>query len=353
MIIGFTYDLKDDYLAMGMSEEDSAEFDKIETIIGIETAINATGHECVRIGNVQSLVRRLALGERWDLVFNICEGVSGIGRESQVPALLEAYSIPYVFSDPLVLSLTLHKGMTKHIVKSFGIPTPDFFVVKTEEDISRVVMEYPLFVKPVAEGTGKGISARSLCTTHDDLRESCIDLLRRFNQSVLVERYLPGREFTVGIVGTGDRARVVGMMEITVARDSDGSVYGYHNKENYEEIVSYRPVYGDKYDLCATVALSAYNALGCQDAGRVDLKDDHFGIPNFIEVNPLAGLNPVHSDLPILARMYGIEYDELISMILSESILRNNIQPSEVSIETVLQNSVIYASNNPGKFFIP
>ncbi|MBN2724446.1 MAG: ATP-grasp domain-containing protein [Deltaproteobacteria bacterium] len=333
MKIGFTYDLKDDYLAMGMSEEDTAEFDKIDTITGIESAIVSLGYECEKIGNIQSLVRRLALGEKWDIVFNISEGQHGIGREAQVPAILEAYNIPYVFSDPLVLSLTLHKGMTKHVIKSHAIPTPEFFVVETPEDIDKVVLEYPLFIKPVAEGTGKGISARSLATNPEELKESCIELLTRFNQSVLVERYLPGKEYTVGIVGKGENARVVGMMEISVKPDEDGSVYGFLNKQNYEEIVMYSPVKSDKREMCKAVALSAWKALGCSDGGRVDLKEDYFGIPNFMEVNPLAGLNPVHSDLPILARMNGINFEELISLILSEAFKRTGLQSESSRIE--------------------
>ena len=129
MKVGITYDLREEYLCEGFSLEETAEFDKPDTIDSIEEALQLLGHETERIGHVRSLVARLAGGSRWDLVFNIAEGLSGFGREAQVPAVLDAYGIPYTFSDPLVLSLTLHKGMTKRVVRDLGIPTPGFAVV--------------------------------------------------------------------------------------------------------------------------------------------------------------------------------------------------------------------------------
>lgn len=128
MRIAMTYDLRDDYLAAGYGEEETAEFDRLSTIEAIEAAILAMGHEPVRVGNIMSLVVKLAAGERWDLVFNIAEGLYGYGREAQVPALLDAFRIPYVFSGPLVQSVTLHKGVAKHVVRDCGLPTPDFAV---------------------------------------------------------------------------------------------------------------------------------------------------------------------------------------------------------------------------------
>src|SRR5687768_9851913 len=129
MKIGLTYDLRQEYLAAGYSEIETAEFDRPDTIDGIDNALRELGHETDRIGHVRQLVERLASGDRWDLVFNICEGMYGRGREAQVPALLDAYDIPYTFSDPLVMALSLDKGLTKTVVRSAGIATPDFAVV--------------------------------------------------------------------------------------------------------------------------------------------------------------------------------------------------------------------------------
>ncbi|MFW5708158.1 MAG: D-alanine--D-alanine ligase, partial [Bacteroidota bacterium] len=154
LTVGFTYDLKQEYLAMGFSPEQAAEFDAPETINGIENALEMLGYRVEKIGNVKKLLERLQQGHRWDVVFNICEGVSGTGREAQVPAVLDIYNIPYVFSDVVTLAVTLHKGLTKNIVRDKGIPTAPFFVADSIKDVNGHALRYPLFVKPVAEGTG-------------------------------------------------------------------------------------------------------------------------------------------------------------------------------------------------------
>lgn len=317
--IGLTYDLRDDYLANGFSEEETAEFDKLDTIEAIARALQNLGHETDRIGNVTSLANRLVIGDRWDLVFNIAEGLRGFGREAQVPALLDAYDIPYTFSDPLVLSLTLHKGMTKHVIRDLGIPTPDFRVVETETDALLLDLPFPLFAKPVAEGTGKGISAASKIKNREELLSVCESILDRFEQPVLVETFLPGREFTVGITGTGNEAGAIGVIEITLNKNAEPDAYSYINKEKYEELVHYRLVKDPMAKKAAEVALAAWKGLGCRDAGRVDLRTDAWGMPNFMEVNPLAGLHPKRSDLCILATMTGMTYNNLINTIITSA----------------------------------
>lgn len=320
MIIGITYDLREDYLLMGFSEEDAAEFDIVETIEGIENALHKLGHQTERIGHLRPLMEALLAGYRWDLVFNICEGFFGIGREAQVPALLDAFSIPYVFSNPLTLSLTLDKGMTKRVIRDAGIPTADFAVVTTPGDIKRIILPYPLFVKPVAEGTGKGISDESIIQDPEALNSRCRYLLDRFKQPVLVETYLSGREFTVGITGTDSNASVTGVMEVLLTSKAEPGVYSYTNKEDWRERCRYELASGEIAAACEKVALAAWNTLNCEDGGRIDLRCDSNGVPNFIEVNPLAGMNPTYSDLPILSRMNGISYDELIQRIMHSAI---------------------------------
>lgn len=324
MFIGITYDLRKDYLAMGFSEEETAELDKLETIEAIEDVLDRLGHESERIGNIKDLVNKLAQGMRWDMVFNISEGIKGISRESQVPALLDAYCIPYTFSDPLVLALSLHKGMAKRVIRDLGVPTPKFTVINEIDNIRAIEMAFPLFVKPVAEGTSKGIDRMSRVHNTDELERVCIRLLNKFNQPVLVEEYLPGREFTVGIIGTGGASKAVGVMEIII-KDPDGiEGYSYNNKINYLESVMYKPVTGSIGEKCSETALKVWRGLGCKDGGRVDLKMDSKGILNFIEVNPLAGLNPVYSDLPILSRMFGVSYEDLIRGIIQSSFEKIN-----------------------------
>ncbi len=322
MKIGITYDLRHYYLSQGMGEEETAEFDSPVTIESIDSTLTELGHITDRIGNIRNLTSRLAAGDHWDLVFNIAEGIRGFGREAQVPALLEAYDIPYTFSDPLVLSLTLHKGMTKHVIKNLGIPTADFAVVETERDIRDVNLPFPLLAKPVAEGSGKGIDAFSKITNTGELTHVCERLLRAYEQPVLIERFLPGREFTVGILGTGDQSRSIGVIEVKLNNQAEPDVYSYHNKEKYEKLVDYRLVTDDTAQAAERVALAAWVGLGCRDAGRLDIRCDDDGIPNFIEVNPLAGINPDRSDLCIIAGLVGISYQELIDSILTSAMSR-------------------------------
>ena len=201
MKIGLTYDLREAYLAEGYSELETAEFDRIDTIDSLENALRSLGHKTDRIGHVRQLVSCLAAGDRWDLVFNICEGLRGIAREAQVPALLEAYSIPCTFGDPVAMTVCLHKGLTKTLVEKSGMPTPQFVVVETMSDLAKVNLPFPLFAKPIAEGTGKGVSPASRISSAAELSQVCAALLSDFRQPVLVETYLSGREFTVGSLG--------------------------------------------------------------------------------------------------------------------------------------------------------
>jgi D-alanine-D-alanine ligase len=319
MKVGLTYDLRSDYLKEGFTEEQTAEFDKESTIEDIERALNTLGYEAERIGNIRHLTRALAEGRRWDIVFNICEGLNGIGREAQVPAILDAYDIPYTFSDPLVLSLTLHKGMTKRVIRDGGLATPDFAVVENEAELKEVTLPFPLFVKPNAEGSGRGIDFTSKVNTPDELRSVCHALWNSGIHSLLIETYLPGREFTIGILGTGQQSFTVGLMEVVFRNNAADKIYSYDMKSNYEDYMDYKLPEKEITSRCCELALNSWKLLGCRDGGRVDVRLDAAGIPNFIEVNPLAGLNEASSDLPILARMNGFEYNFIIKTIMDSA----------------------------------
>jgi D-alanine-D-alanine ligase len=319
MRVGLTFDLRDHYLAAGYSAEDTAEFDNIETIEALAGALERLGLEVDRIGTVRQLAQRLVAGERWDLVFNIAEGLKGVGREAQVPALLDVYDIPYTFSDTLVMALALHKGMAKRVVRDCGVPTAPFAVVETMADLSAVDLPFPLFAKPIAEGTGKGVTAASRVTSATALRKLCRQLLERYRQPVLVETFLPGREFTVGIIGTGTAAKPVAVMEVVLNAQAEAGVYSYVNKEECESRVVYRLAEDEEARAAGAVALAAWRALGCRDGGRVDLRQDAVGRPLFLEVNPLAGLHPTHSDLPIMCTLAGVPYETLIGRIVDSA----------------------------------
>jgi len=324
MRIGVTYDLRADYLALGYGEEETAEFDSEITIAAICEALTAMGLEPVRIGSVKKLAERLAKGERWDGVFNFCEGLKGVSREAQAPALLEAYDIPYVFSDPLTLALSLDKAMAKRVVRDAGVPTADFALIERIEDAAKIALPFPLFLKPVAEGSGKGVGARSKVEDTASLKRVAAELLARFDQPVLVETFLPGREFTVGILGTGRDAHVLGVTEIVPRRGYVGAGYGYENKDTgWEDKVEIVSASGHEAVAAGDVALAAWRALRCRDGGRVDTRCDGAGRPHFIEVNPLAGLRPEHSDLCFIADFAGLSYQGLIGAIMASFFKRH------------------------------
>jgi D-alanine-D-alanine ligase len=320
MKIGLTFDLRSWYLDRGFSMEETAEFDKQETVDALAGAIRLMGHETELIGNAFQLIEALAAGKKWDMVFNIAEGLYGDGRESVVPAILDQYKIPYVFSGPVVMGVSLNKHMAKLIAAAAGVPVSPGCLVSALSDLEKCRLEYPLFVKPVSEGTGKGITRKSLVKSYQELSEMVAWILNEFHQPALVEEYLPGREFTVGIAGNGDDTIAIGGMEVMCA---DNLPYSVEVKENYQNFCTYKPLDEDIAEECKIVALQAWKALNAVDAGRVDLKADRNGRICFIEANPLAGLNPVHSDLPILARYYGIDFQKLMELIVDAAIRRN------------------------------
>jgi len=315
MRVGVTFDLRADYLAMGLGEEETAEFDAPETIDAICEALTNLGQQPVRVGGMRRLAEALVRGERFDAVFNICEGMKGAAREAQVPALLDAYEIPYVFSDALTLALSLDKAMAKHVVRDHGVRTPDFAVLERAADAQQITLAPPLFVKPLCEGSGKGIDGRSLVNDARELHAVVASLIERFHQPVLVEEFVGGREFTVGITGTGDDAEVLGVTEICRTDKFIGEGYGYRNKEYWEDKVVIRLCEDGAARSAGEVALAAWRALRCRDGGRVDIRNDDRGNPNFIEANPLAGLRPDYSDLCFIANFKGISYDDLIGKI--------------------------------------
>lgn len=335
MKIGMTYDLRDAYLAMGYGEEETAEFDRGSTIDSIEAELQALGHQTDRIGHVRELAARLVAGDRWDLVFNIAEGLHGIGREAQVPALLDAYEIPYTFSDPLVSALTLHKGMTKSVLRDLDIPTTDFALVEGPDDLSKVNFGFPVFAKPVAEGTAKGIDGASKIRTRAELARRCRHIVDTYHQAAIVEPFLPGREFTTSVVGTGAKARVVGTLEIELRADAEPDAYTYVNKEKCEDLVRYFLTDPESAKKCEEISLRVWRDLGCRDGGRVDLRADENGELQVLEVNPLPGLHPEHSDLPMTCTAVGMPYRELIRAIVDSAARRipaSRVEPARAVV---------------------
>lgn len=329
MRIGIAYDLKKDFHHEGPHPEDLfEEYDSEETVEAIAAAIRAAGHETVKMGGGRRFLEH-ALREREsvDLVFNIAEGRGSRSREAHVPAICEVLGIPYTHSDPLTLAVSLDKAMAKRVVASHGVPTAPFCLIEKVADLETAALPpFPAIAKLDCEGSSMGIRKHSRCETRAALEAQVRTLLEEYRQPVLVERFLTGVETTVGILGTGAEARVVGIMEVAPRRTSrEGFIYSLEVKRNYHEEVEYHvPARLPPATLAAIerTALGAYRALGCQDVGRVDVRLDAEGVPCFIEVNPLPGLNPVTGDLPILAARSGLPYERLIATIVENARAR-------------------------------
>jgi D-alanine-D-alanine ligase len=303
MLIGLTYNLK----PAGAEGDRFEEFDSFETIEALESAIRAAGHDPIRLG--WGLEMLDALGrESVDGVFNIAEGVGGRGRESQVPAVLEMLGIPCTGSDALAIALTLDKPLAKVIAKSAGIATAPWFV-----DDAAKPLTFPLFAKPAAEGSSMGITDRSLCRNQNEL-EAALSRLSKYG-AVLVEEFLAGDEFTVGIIG----GEVVGVMQVLPRGSDRDFIYSLDVKRDYLNCVDYRLV--NAADV-AEVALEVWRAFELRDVARIDIRRDRNGIANFVEVNPLPGVHPVNSDLVILARLAGISHSDLIRRIIDAAVKR-------------------------------
>ncbi|MFN6564600.1 MAG: D-alanine--D-alanine ligase [Nostoc sp. ChiSLP01] len=328
IFIGLCYDLKADYLKAGFSADEVMEFDDEETIIGLENALFELGHQAERIGNGRELALRLAKGDRWNLVFNIAEGLKGRSREAQVPAVCELFAQPYTFSDPLTCALTLDKALAKRIIRDRGLPTASFEVVNSTAQAQAVSLPLPLFLKPVAEGSSKGVTGRSFVKEREQLVTTYELLRKQFQQPVLVETFLPGRELTVGIIGNGSDSRVVGVMEVIFTDQAETSAYTTLNKDEYLERVSYRLLV-DAEPLAAQarqLALDVYHTLDCHDAARVDMRCDANGVLQFLEINPLPGLHHIRSDLPIMGRLAGVSYTEIIATIVESAWRRYELR---------------------------
>ena len=303
-----------------------AEWDDPATIDAVAQALGPFG-EVVRLEAVASFPQQLTRA-RPDLVFNMAEGLHGVNREAHVPAICEFLGVPYTGSDPLALSLALHKGRAKEILTQHGVPTAPFAVVSAPADLDRVDLPFPLFVKPVAEGSGKGIYVNNLCESTVQLRERALSLIEEYRQPALVENYLPGREFTVAILGNGATARCLPLVafDFTTLPPGAPPVYGYEAKWLWDTAEHQLEIYecparipdGQARDI-ERVALAAYHAIGCRDWCRIDVRLDARGVPNVVELNPLPGILPdpkLNSCFPKAARVAGYGYDEMIQEVV-------------------------------------
>ncbi len=329
--VGFTFNVKRVTPDPGGEQDDEAEYDSPKTLQAIREAIASYGHEVVDLEATQDLPLQL-VSTPVDVVFNIAEGFKGRSRESQVPSLLELLDIPYTGSDPAALSVSLDKAVAKRMVKTHGILTPDYVVMNTGKERLPRELAFPLLVKPVAEGTSKGVTKRSIVHDEDELREVAREMIAKYRQPALAETYIAGREFTVGLLGER-RPRVLPPMEVVFLDASDPTpIYSFEMKQDWNEQIRYEvpAKLGEReLDRLERAARECFGALGCRDVARIDFRIDPEGRIFFIECNPLPGLTPGWSDLVLVAQAAGIEYRALIGEILSFAIRRHQERERE------------------------
>ncbi len=314
-------------LAFNMKRIDShdgddreAEYDAPETIQALTKAIERNGHTVVPLEATAEFPRVLTTSNV-DLVFNIAEGISGRNREAQVPNLCELLGIPYTGSDSATLSICLDKALCKRMLGD--VATPQFQLLLTGREKLKA-LRYPVIVKPNAEGTSKGISSKSVVDDEAGVRDVAREIIERYGQPALVEEYIVGREFTVGLLGER-RPRVLPPMEVIFLKASDRPVYDYGCKQDWQNHVRYEcPAKLTKDELRAIekTCRQTFMTLGCRDVARIDLRMTADGTVHVIEVNPLPGLTPDYSDLCLISKGARIDYPSLIGDILSGAIKR-------------------------------
>ncbi|OJJ95804.1 hypothetical protein ASPACDRAFT_126621 [Aspergillus aculeatus ATCC 16872] len=350
--IAFFYETISLYLSKGYSLEECLELDKDEAIDSMIESLRGLGYRVVPVGDMDELIQRIAKGEHrgWDLGFSISEGMHGAAREAQIPGVLEAYRIPCVFSDAATLTMTLDKAKTKMLFQYYNIATAPFAVVSPTsqnalEDVQASphavdLTAYPLFIKPSCEGSSKGIYPFSKVHSQTELEQGVQKLQRQFpGQSILIESYLAGREYSVSLIGTGPTARVLGTLHLDweaaqkrhgtqSESEKDPFTRGFldvdaKNRANDKDVMKFAIDSRDpEVAAVEALALRVWRFMGFRDVGRVDIRCSADGKPHVIEVNPLPGLCPGYSFLSETARHHGVSHQELLALVIESAVGR-------------------------------
>jgi D-alanine-D-alanine ligase len=337
----------------GVPPDAFADFDHIETIDSIRGAIETDGHQTVFIQGDENLPFALR-EEKPDICFNIAEGLGGDAREAQIPALLELLKIPYTGSRVLTNGISLDKTLTKRIWRDRRLPVAPFQEFNIGDEPLRADLEFPLFVKPAREGTGMGVDMKAIVKNEKELRERAGYIINTYHQPALVETFLPGREFTVGILGRSD-AKLFSrhpewyekdgfhrfpILELDMTRSVTPMVYSQEAKSKdvgeegapgYFCPAKIEPELEKKLKY---YALRAHLLLNALDVSRTDIRLDAQGNPRVMEINTLPGLTPDYSDLCLQSKAEGIRYEDLILEILYLGASRwGMVEPRELSQE--------------------
>ncbi|MDE2027335.1 MAG: ATP-grasp domain-containing protein [Candidatus Omnitrophica bacterium] len=325
-IVGLTYDLKSDWQGSVDDPVDAAaELDGKRTVECLQKALESAGHKVVLIGGARALIDRIIKGSlKVDIVLNISEGFRGRNRESQVPAILDLYNIPFAGADALTLGVTLDKVMAKKCFIAEGIPTARFFKAGPDDDLEALnTIGFPLFVKTLHEGTSKGINEASRVENARMLKAQVEHINRNYKQPALVEEFIKGTEFTVGVIGNNPpQAMPVVQYAIDGRKNLGNEFYTYaHVAEKSVQYICPAPIDKKLSSLLQELAVRAYKAVDCRDFGRVDFRVDESGHPYVLEINPLPNLSP--DDVFVLfAKVKGMTYNQIINEILGQALIR-------------------------------
>ena len=326
--VGITYNLKKN-INSALSDAE-AEFDDEDTILAIQNALETAGYDVALYEAAEDLPVRL-IKNRPDIVFNIAEGMKGRGREAQVPAILNFLGIPFTGSDETTMCVAMDKALTKRLVASYGVNTPKYKVIRSSptdtDPLADTDLSWPVIVKPNTEGSSKGISDFSIVEDSAALRQVLAEKISAYKEDMLLEEYISGREFTVGILGSGNELRVFPPMEV-IFNDKSHCIYSREVKKNPRQYVSYKCPAVIDAGLQREIEITAetvYRALECRDFARLDFRLSCEGRLFFIEINPLPGLAPGYSDFPMIAEFCGMDYTTLIQNILISALGRYNM----------------------------
>lgn len=327
-VIGLTYDIKEDYqLKEGQPKDTYAEFDPKIVIDNISSSLEQVGYEVVRIGGAQKLLEKIN-NLKVDIVFNLAEGLVGRNRESQVPMLLELKNIPYIGSDALTLGLSLDKILTKKILISENIPTPRFAEFKSMESFEENMdhLKFPLMVKCRGEGSSKGIDEGARVANVAELKNRVKYILETYNQPALVEEFIRGTEFTVGIIGN-ENPEILPIVQVQIEGKLElGDMFYTFSRISSDKLVYVCPpkISKELYEKMSDYALKVYRAVDCKDFGRVDFRVDNQGNPYVLEINPLPSLS-VEDIFMVAAKALGITFPEMLNKIIKAGLKRNGL----------------------------
>ncbi len=335
MRIGLAYDLKDAVKGglspEGLPEDALEEYDSLETVKGIAAAIETKGPSTVLLGGGRDFLTSIQK-EKVDLVFNIAEGLGNFrSREAQIPGILEMLGIPYTGSDPLALAVSLDKDITKRLVSLNGVATPKWHTIRTLKELAAADWQgfhFPLFVKPLHEGSSKGIRNVSKIDRLEQVNPVISTLIERYHQEVIVEEFIYGDEITTGLIG--NPPEILGIMRVIPRQPDPDFVYSLEVKRDWENLVDYEcpaRLKAETLNRIGEAAIRVFHTLGCRDISRVDFRISSDGTPYFLEINPLPGLNPRSGDIVIMSGKMGWTYPALISAIVDTALKRYGHEP--------------------------